>query len=86
MNPWLLNLVCLYLISFTNYFSKFQRSRYQRDFVDKLAFEFVWCIYIYNIVYKGNIGGKPMVQLILLQLKLSSWGTDQEQSLSIPIQ
>ena len=86
MNPWSLNLDCLYLICFINYFSKFQKSRCWRGFVDKLAFEFVWYIYIYNIVYKGNIGSKPMVWLILLQLKLSSLDTDQEQSLSIPIQ
>ena len=63
---------------FINYISKFQRSHCLRGLVDKLAFEFIWCIYIYNIVYRESTISKPMVQLVLLQLKLSGPDTVQE--------
>ena len=63
---------------FINYFSKFQRSHCLKGLVDKLAFEFVWCICIYNIVYKESTIGKLMVWLVLLQLELLSPDTVQE--------
>ena len=63
---------------FSNFPSKFQRSHCPKGFVGKLAFEFVWCIYIYNIVYKESTIGKPTVQLVLLQLELLSLDTVHE--------